>query len=183
MEFLLTEDLLRLLASSDEVRHHFLSWAVWKILVNFKVFLCQLVGKLVGECLQLAETDSVVCVALLSDLLLGKLNGRLVVGRNEHHAVCRNVVDGHLHAVVVASVGFLDAVPNWTFKAVLLGKLSFFIHVSTSHKFETEVIPQHLRCGNLVLDDLAHPLQVALVPIHYNVFVSDVELVRELLTK
>jgi len=70
LELLLTENLLGLLTSSNEVRHNLFCRTIREILVDLEVFLSKLPGDLVREGFELAESHSVVLDVPLEDLLL-----------------------------------------------------------------------------------------------------------------
>jgi len=87
------------------------------------------------------------------------------------------------HYWIVAGVCLFDRVPDWWLVVVFLSEGSLFVHVSSSYKFDSKVISQDLRGFNLVSYNLFHSFQVALEPIHYDGFVSNVEFVGQLLPK
>lgn len=108
LEFLFPEDLFGLLASANEIRHHFFCRAIWEVFVNFEVFLSQLSSYLVREGLKLSKAYSMVVKASLSNLGFGLINSILIVRRYEKHAVFLQVFDSVCHSLVVASVCLFD---------------------------------------------------------------------------
>ena len=105
------------------------------------------------------------------------------MGRDKDQTVFLDVFNGELEAVIVAAMGIFYGVPNWRFDATFFGKCSFFSHVGTSDELETQVVAEFLGGLNLVGDDFSHSLEVALVSIHDNVFVTNVIPVCHLLSK
>ena len=122
-----------------------------------------------------------VTEASLPYQLGGLIDTGLVVRGNEKQAILFKMLDHMEHVVVVASMGLLDAGPDWRLVSVLLSKRSFFIHVGASDKLDAEVVPEHFGGGDFILDNLSHSLEVALVTIHYYMLVTSIVLVRELL--
>ena len=94
-----------------------------------------------------------------------------------------NVVNNVIHHIVIARVSLFDWVPHWWLVVVLLGEGSFFAHVSASDQLHTEVVAQNLGGGDLVSDDLLHSFEVALESVHDDGFITNIELVSELLTE
>jgi hypothetical protein len=111
---LLSQYLLGLLASSDQVRHHCLSGAIRQILVDFKVFVHrELYCQLVREALQLGKSDPAVTDAKLRDLVLGDFDRVHVVASDQQQGVLGQVFHHELEVLIVAVVGLLERVPNW----------------------------------------------------------------------
>lgn len=140
LELLFPEDLLRFLASSDQIWHDVLSWSVWKILVYFELFLSKLTSNLVRESFELAETDSMVRNSLLFDHVFGDIDAIHVVRGDEDHAVILTVFNGHLKAGIVTHMSVFEGVAHWRFQTNLFCKFTFFSEVGSSDKFETQVV-------------------------------------------
>ena len=66
---------------------------------------------------------------------------------------------------------------------MLLRKVSLLVHVSSSDELDTKVVSHDLGSSYFKLDGLGHSLEVLLISIHDNVFISSVVLLSELLPK
>jgi len=87
------------------------------------------------------------------------------VGGHEHHGVFCQVFNHVEHALVIASVSVFDVVPNRRFVSVILGKVSLFVHVSTSDQLDAQVVPENLGGGYFHLDEVCGFFKIALVSI------------------
>lgn len=180
---MLAKDLLGLLASSNEVRHHLLSRTIREILVYLEVFLSKLPSNLVRESLELAKSDTMIMDVPLEDHFLCFFHTACVVGGDEQQAVAFQVSNYMGQAVVKALVCFLDGVPDGGLVSVLFGQSSLFVHVGASDELDAQVVSENFGASHFVLDDLGHSLGVALIAIHYDVLLVAVEDVRKLLSK
>ena len=109
-----------------------------------------------------------VVVALTSTKSLGFLDAVKVMRGHDDYVCLLQVDERVLHAVVVAGVRVLDAVPYRTLEAALSSQLALLVHVGSSDQLKADVVPEYLCGGNLVLDNLPHSLEVALVAVHDN---------------
>jgi hypothetical protein len=105
------------------------------------------------------------------------------VAGHEDQTVFLDVLKSHTEAVVVAAVGVFDGFPDRWFEAGFGSELSLFSHVSSSDELEPKVVAKLLRALNLVLDNLTHSLEIALISIHDNVLVAFIINVSHLLPK
>ena len=124
-----------------------------------------------------------VCQTSLFNHRFCQVNAALVVGCNEDYAVFLYVCDSVGNTVIIASMRLLNTIPHRRISHILFSDLSFFVHVCASDKFESKIIPKLLRSFNLILNNLLNPLEIALVPIHYNMAVSNIIFVRHLLAE
>ena len=115
--------------------------------------------------------------------LLGELDRVLIMTRNKNHAVGLHIGNSVGETVVVGSMGLLNSVTHRAACPVLRSDISFFIHISTSHQLQSEIVAQFFGSLDLVLDDLFCPLKVALVTVHDNVLVTSIVSMGHLLAK
>ena len=179
-----TEDLLRLLAPSRQVRHRRLRRPIRQVFVDHnRLVHGKFASELVRESFELAESDPKVIDAVSFHSLNSHLTTVYVVAGNNAPTVRLNVINNVVHHVVIASVGIFDTVPYWRLVVVFLCQGSFFVHVSSSNKLNSEVVAQNLGGKNFISNDLFHSLQVALKSVHNYSFVSYVEFVGKLLAE
>jgi hypothetical protein len=182
LELLLAEYLFGFLTSSHEIRHDSLCGPIWKIFVNFHVWvLRKFYSELVRESFQLSKSDSVVIYSESFDLFLSHIDTLSVVAAQKKHTVLGEVLHEMQHVLVVAFMSLLKRIPDWRLVMILLGQFSFFVHVSSSDQFDTKVVSHHLGGSYLKRYDLLHPLEILLETIHYDVFLTSVVFLSKLL--
>lgn len=156
LELLLSENLLRLLTPSDQIRHDGLGWAEWQILVDLVIFLSQHARDLVRESLKLTESHPVILNLQPIHPLLGNLNRIVVVRGDEEEAPLVDIVQHVGHALVVARVRLLNCVPDWRGYTVGRSERPLLAHVRAPNQLDAEVVAEGLGAGDLILDDLRH---------------------------
>jgi hypothetical protein len=78
-------------------------------------------------------------------------------------------------------MSLLKRIPDRRLVVILFGQFSLFVHVSSSDQFDTEVVPHHLGGGDFKWNDLLHSLEILLVAVHYDMFLTSVVFVSKLL--
>ena len=184
LEFLLSQHLAALLATSYKIGHDLLSRPERKVFKYFELIFCESTRYLVREASQLSEPYTlIVSEAILLDQLDGFVAGRVVVRGDEKHILAVHVFNYVLHAFVVAVVGLFNVIPDWRFNSSFLGKVSLFEHVGAPNELDAEVESKDLGCLHFHWDCMCHALEVALVAVHDNDFVALVQLMCQLLAK